>query len=103
MPLMLAKMMLDGTVEFETPDNSDSEFLRCFWQQGDAELNTKDAFAKRMALRTNPLVVDGLHNFWIAALSSEQMSDKMADVLHKKGYDDDATAVSCAARGLGHE
>ena len=57
-----------------------------FWQQGDTALNTEEAFKQRKALRLDTAVVDELHNFWVAALRSEQQSHTDRVTLHEQGY-----------------
>ena len=57
-----------------------------FWAQGDASLNTADAFQRRFALRRDPIVRKSLHNLWEATLRSIQSSKKESTRLGYEGY-----------------
>lgn len=63
----------------------DAGSMLAYHQQGDASVNTSDAFTKRMRLRRDDAVVDILEKWWAMIISKAQQTRPNADRLL---YDD---------------
>ena len=80
-----------------TTTGADDEAV-AFWQQGDLELNTREALQERFQLRTRPAIEAALQLWWEAALRTEDaheaaqmvvMGNQLGDspaALHYHGY-----------------
>ena len=70
--------------------------------QADEAVNTREAFAQRAALRTDPTVVKGLHRFWLVAQLSVRRPE-LCDVAGETQGDGLAVKVRAAGAGASGE